>query len=217
MSKKLILLFIFFMMAHAGRSQQLKGVTFGFAAGYHYNFSTTSNYFLAVDDNYKLKISDNQRGAFVISSMINIKSKKIFKTKAGLKKIVDSNAVDEKFEIKNGKTSITTTIPLTELGPCERITYHVGLNLVDITNNVSFNKQIDGGLGIGYLVNDDIHIALMADVARVKQIRGYYAEKYKDQPIPNGTSFYNALDTTDKNLFEDKTTFGVSLKVVFSL
>jgi hypothetical protein len=98
---------------------------------------------------------------------------------------------------------------------------HLSLNLAEInSNNVSFNKAIDGGIGIGYLVNDFTQIALFYDMIRVRQLRDFFVTNYLNQsgiPTGNGTEVYNALDEKDKNLFYSKYYSGISFKIIFTL
>lgn len=81
----------------------------------------------------------------------------------------------------------------------------------------SFNKKIDGGLGLGYRLSDDFHIALTAEMISVRQLRDYIADSYKGTTITVNNEVLNALDTSDNRFFTDKYMFGVSLKFVYIL
>jgi hypothetical protein len=98
------------------------------------------------------------------------------------------------------------------------VSFNAALTLVNVAPDVSFNKNIDGGIGFGYFINPDVQVALFYDVSRVSQMRDYIVNTYTDKPIPNGDkTFYNSLDTKDNNLFYNKTISGISLKLIFSL
>jgi ribosomal protein S15P/S13E len=99
-----------------------------------------------------------------------------------------------------------------------RLSIDVALDLANVAPNVSFNKNVNGGLGLGYFITDNLQAALFYDVSRVRQLRDYVRTTYESKPIPNGSGTnYNALDTNDNNLFYDKTISGLSFKLIFSL
>ena len=100
----------------------------------------------------------------------------------------------------------------------DRLSINAALNLAEVNNNIQFNKNIDGGLGLGYFLNDYVQLALFCDVSRIPQLRDNIVNTYQDKSIPNADgSVYNALDTKDNNLFYNKTITGLSFKVIFSL
>lgn len=99
-----------------------------------------------------------------------------------------------------------------------RVSIDASLDLANVAPNVSFNKNVNGGLGIGYFITDNLQAALFYDVSRIRQLRNYVVNNYEGKPIPNGSGTnYNALDTNDNNLFYDKTISGLSFKLIFSL
>ena len=100
----------------------------------------------------------------------------------------------------------------------ERLAFNIGLNLAEISSeNISFNKQIDGGIGLGYFVSPSIQVAGFFEVVRTRQMREYIINQYGGKPIPKGNEFYNALDPSDNNLFFNKTFTGFSIKVVIAI
>jgi hypothetical protein len=198
--KKLIFTLIFtgLLGVAFGQTTELNGVTFGFGAGYSHTFDKTFDYALTTDANHNLKIQPLSQNAFVISTVIMVKLGKV--------------AVDD------SKTLLKQSDRITHANPLEHLSINLALNLVNVSSDVSFNKNIDGGLGMGYFINDNLQLALFFDVARVSQLRDYIISTYKDKPIPNGTDTnYNALDTNDTNLFYNKTISGLSLKLIFSI
>jgi hypothetical protein len=219
------ILFLLLQVTTGTSQTPLKGVTFGFAAGYHYSLSRTYDYFLVPDDNYKLNITTQPRGAFVISSMINVKVRKLVYAEGALNKAIgpptSTQGIEDTFD-KTGKLIATTkvvrtAVPYTKANWKDKITFHVGLNLAEIAPSVTFNKTIDGGIGIGYLLSENSHIVLMGDFNKIRKIRQYFVDKYEGKAIPNGSSVYTTLNVDDSNLFQNKTNFGLSLKIVFSL
>jgi hypothetical protein len=100
----------------------------------------------------------------------------------------------------------------------DRLSFNVGMDMVNIDKNVSFNKSINGGLGLGYFITPEIQAAVFYDIMGIRQLQDYVVEKYKDAPIPKaGGTFYNALDVEDNNLYYNKTIKSLSFKLIFSL
>jgi hypothetical protein len=218
------ILFLLLQVTTGTSQTPLKGVTFGFAAGYHYSLSRTYDYFLVPDDNYKLNITTQPRGAFVISSMINVKVRKLVYARGAINRAVESidsyQDDNQMFEMdgKSVKTKVVRTATrFTKANWKDKITFHVGLNLAEIAPSVTFNKTIDGGIGIGYLLSENSHLVLMADFTKNRKMRQYFVDKYEGKSIPNGSVVYTTLNADDVNLFQNKTDFGLSLKIVFSL
>jgi len=100
----------------------------------------------------------------------------------------------------------------------DHLSFNVALDLVNISPDVSFNKNIDGGLGIGYLLGPNWQLALFYDISRVSQLRDYIVNTYQDKSIIGGDGKnLNSLDTKDSNLFYNKTVTGFSFKLIFSI
>ncbi|HZY35524.1 MAG TPA: hypothetical protein VFE53_02685, partial [Mucilaginibacter sp.] len=103
-------------------------------------------------------------------------------------------------------------------GFSDRLSINLALNLADVSSNVTFNKSINGGIGLGYFVTDNLQLALFYDVSQLSQLRDYVVNAYQGKPIPNGTgTYYNSISTTDSNLFYNKTVSGLSFKLIFSI
>jgi len=178
---------------------QLNGVTFGFGAGYSILNDAPYSYSLSTDNEKKLQQQELSKGSFVISSVISVKLKKMG--------VTDQN--------KLVKYSDTSTEPIKWY---DRFSLNASLNLIELSNNqVSFNKSVDGGIGLGYFISDNAQIAAFYDIITKRQLRDYIVKDYLGKPIPNGSSFYNALDENDNNLFYNKTFTGFSFKVIISI
>lgn len=99
----------------------------------------------------------------------------------------------------------------------DHLSINLGLNMIDISNDVSFNKTVNGGIGMGYFITPNLQAAVFYDLMRMRQLREY-VNSYKDSPIPNATgTYYNALDANDNNLFYNKTIKSISFKLIFSI
>lgn len=82
-----------------------------------------------------------------------------------------------------------------------------------------YNQQIDGGLGIGYELNENIFILGTFEFLSVKQPREYFVNQYKDknsQVIIDGAPL-KSLNYDDTSIFTNKYIPSISVKVVFGL
>lgn len=99
------------------------------------------------------------------------------------------------------------------------ISFIATVNLVSIGSKAEtlFNKKIDGGLGVGYRLNEDFHLALTAEMFSVKQLKDYIMDGYKDKVLSIDGQAVTALDPADTRLFTDKYVPGFSLKFIYIL
>jgi hypothetical protein len=196
-----LLINIYYLHAQA---QELNGVTIGFGFGASRFNQQPSDYSLSPDSN-RLVVQPLSRTNFVISTVLTIKFNKLSeKMEKGSRSILSVNSSGSEDPAKWN----------------QRFTFNVGINLADVSStNVTFNKQIDGGVGIGYVFTNNVQLAGFFDIIRQRQMRDYIVEKYEGRPIPNGTTNenYNALDVSDNKLFYNKTFTGFSIKVVIAL
>lgn len=100
----------------------------------------------------------------------------------------------------------------------DHLSFNIALDLVNISQDVSFNKNIDGGLGVGYLLGPNWQLGLFYDISRVSQLRDYIVSSYQDKSIIGGDGKpLNSLDAKDNSLFYNKTVTGFSFKLIFSI
>jgi len=203
-----------------GQATNLNGVTFGFGAGYNVGFDKTYDYSLTTDASHNLKIQPLNKGAFVISSIVMVKLSKVAfdsdnnKFVKQSKKLTYNDLIQSPDEGKKQKAAKDDSWSNIR----DHLSINLALDLVNVTQNVSFNKNISGGLGMGYFFTDYVQAAVFFDVSRVSQLRDYVVANYTDKPIPNGsTGNYTSLSTTDNNLFYNKTVSGLTFKLIFSL
>lgn len=202
------------------QAANLNGVTFGFGAGYNVSLDKTYDYSLTTDASHNLKIQPLNKGSFVISSVVMIKLSKVAFDSDNNKFVKQSQrptynklvkSPDEGDKKKVSKDKSWSNI-------MDHLSINLALDLANITQNVSFNKNISGGLGIGYFFTDYVQAAVFYDISRVSQLRDYVVANYADKPIPNGTTGnYTSLSTSDNNLFYNKTVSGLTFKLIFSL
>jgi hypothetical protein len=239
----LSLLFLCPVVITLGQTTDLNRVTIGFGAGYSASLDKTYDYTLTTDVKHKLNIQPLNKGAFVISTVVMVKfgeiaakqdgnalvSQSYVKKKRALQKreeILNEMAGTEGFKptvgyfaekatLSKSKAAVDDAAPISF---ADRLSVNLALNLVNISNDVSFNKNIDGGLGLGYFFTPDFQLAAFYDVSRVSQLRDYVVKNYTGKQVPNGDkTYYTTLDIKDNNLFYNKTISGFSIKAVFSL
>jgi hypothetical protein len=195
----------------------LKGVTVGFAIGFNYLFESPKEYFLSTDAQHNLHVQDLGHSNFVVSTVLSIRLGKpavqlITDKGHTRKKIVDLNEPGPITVNRNGDKvqSYNETKK-------SRWSLILGLNLVDISSDVAFNKSIDGGIGLGFSVNEFALVSLSLDMVRHRQMRDFIVDNYLDKPIPNGADVFNALDQANNDLFHNKYFAGLSFKLVFTI
>ena len=203
---------IFLLLFVNGYSQtELRGVTFGIGTGFSRISNTIYDYSLSPDTTNSLKLQPLGKNRFVISSVISIKFGKI-----GVEKEKGSNKTRITNFNKQSDPGSNTKYDSAKLW--NRLALNIALNLLEVNSeNLSFNKSIDGGLGLGVFMNEFTQVAFFVDLIKVRQLRDHIVASYENKPIPYGKENYNALDVTDDKLFYSKTFSGFSLKVIFSL
>lgn len=178
---------------------QLHGVTFGIGIGPSYLFQTPMDPFLSTDSN-KLQMQTLSRANFVISSVITLK----------LMRLASGDKDQRLYRVMNDDQSKKAKW-------WEKLSINIGLNLLEINSqNVAFNKSIDGGVGLGYVLKENIHLGGFIDIQQIRQLRDYVADSYTNKRIPNGNDYFNALDINNNNLFFNKKFIGASFKIIFS-
>ena len=195
-------------------SQDLSRLTVGLGVGGSYLFEDVKDYYLTTDGTNSLKMDNMNRKNFVLSQIV------IFRL--GVEKTLRNEKYkqDRKLYMKNDKNDkpYDTLVPFEKL-KWNQVSVLLSLNLLDLqTNDVGFNKNIDGGVGLSYALTNNLQIGVLYEFKHFRQLRPYIVENYLDQAIPNGeTENYTTLDQSNNNLFYDKTIAGVSLKFIFNI
>jgi len=222
-----------------GQTADLNGVTFGFGAGYSHTRDNIYDYSLTTDKDHNLKLQPLSKQAFVISSVIMVKMGKIAvdqnaNTFVKQSKTTDYNSlIQQKYNLNRqndflADSSTSDFVKSKKLDKSvqglagvsfwEHLSINLALDLVNVAPDVSFNKNVNGGIGVGYFVTENVQVAAFYDVSRISQLRDYIVNSYENKPIPKGDGTnYNALDSKDTNLFYNKTVSGWSVKLIFSL
>jgi hypothetical protein len=173
-----------------------KMLKFGASLGFNYLTKKIYDPVLSPIDN-SLKLQSISPISFLLSTtvIINPISSYYRKLDAAGKPIGDVYSVPSKL-------SFVATVNLAQFGASQ-------MN--------SFNKKIDGGLGLGFELNENFHVAMTAEMISVRQLRDYIVNDYENKPIIINNETLNALDISDNKLFVDKYYFGVSLKFIYIL
>lgn len=202
--KKLSILIGVLYCCNSSYSQDLNGATVGFSFGSSFLSSSPKDYSLSPDQN-KLVVQDMSNTSFVISSTLTIKF---------------FDLSEKKDPVSNKPIISLRSGPVEKVKWYQKLAFNIGINIAEISSsNVAFNKQIDGGIGLGYFFNKNVQLAFFYDIVRIRQMRDFIVQSYEGNPIPNGTpnEYYNALDITDNRLFYNKTFTGTSIKIVIAL
>ncbi len=91
----------------------------------------------------------------------------------------------------------------------------VNLNLIELSGDnqtTSFNKGIDGGIGIGYRLSDQIFIGYSWEWFTQRNLRGFYQDQVGNTLSNNG-SVLTSLDQTNDELFFDNRVTGRAFKI----
>jgi hypothetical protein len=228
------ILFLFFA-SHPQQVTNLKGVTFGLGLGLSHISKTPKQSFLTTDGNYTLQQQNLGRSNITISSVITVKlaalalqpqqnqpgtvSEEVLVSKKRTKAIVAATPPStlRAYMLPGAPPPAAPLVTYKKASFFERLTLNASLNLAEInTDNIEFNKSIDGGVGLGCYLNEFLQLVVLYDVISIRQLKDYFIENYLGKPIPSGSDVYNALDEKDNNLFYNKHFSGFSIKIVFS-
>lgn len=103
-----------------------------------------------------------------------------------------------------------------------RICIISNLNILDFSSGqkeLAFNKSIEGGLGIGYKLNDTMYIGFNWEHVQTWQLQDDIKDFKNEQVILNGEQLVSSiqLDTDNEDLFYKKNLSGWGIKLILSL
>jgi hypothetical protein len=204
MKKNILMLLVFWMHGVVvGQEKELSKLIIGIGIGPNHLFKNVYDYSLTTDSEHKLKIDKLNRNSIVVSPVVVFRFAKIAKTEG-------SNEI-RKFD-KN-----RTLVDASSVSFYDKLSLILSTDLINVqSDKVSFNNNIDGGIGIGYSFNTNLMLGLFYEIKNYRQLRNYIVEQYENQSIPNGSESYNALDEKDNNLFYNKPIESISIKLIFN-
>jgi len=93
------------------------------------------------------------------------------------------------------------------------------INLVTFNSTASgsiFNQKVDGGLGLGYRINDNLQFALTYEMISYRQPREFLLDNFNEQILktPNG-DIITSINPDDNNYFSDKYMPSLSFKFFY--
>lgn len=197
------LFFIILIIGISVKGQETKGsrLTLGIGIGANHLFKNVYDYSLTTDSNNNLEITKLNRNSIVVSPVIIFRFGEIT--------MKEENGGTQFIENTGGGNLLWYSH--------KRISLLLSTDLLNIqSDKVSYNKQIDGGIGIGYSFSPNLMVGIFYEIKSYRQLREYIVEQYENKPIPNGAGFYNALDETNNNLYYNKQLEGLSLKLIFN-
>lgn len=199
--KKLFFLFLILGISVKGQETTGSRLTLGIGIGANHLFKDVYDYSLTTDSNNNLEITKLNRNSIVVSPVVIFRFGEIT--------MKEENDETQFIENKGGGS-----LPWNSY---KRLSLLLSTDLLNIqSDKVSYNKQIDGGIGIGYSFSPNLMVGIFYEIKSYRQLREYIVEEYENNPIPNGTGFYNALDETNNNLYYNKQLEGLSLKLIFN-
>ncbi len=87
-------------------------------------------------------------------------------------------------------------------------------NIAEVNSSTAFNTSLSGGLGLGFNLNNVMHIGVFCDITKGRFLRSAYADSVGKKIVVDTTPL-TSLDRTDNRFFKDGVTPSLSLKVVF--
>ena len=177
-----------------------KGINFGVSVGYNFAHNTLYEASLSPID-HTFSIATLPKNSFVISTALS-------------------------FPLTRGKLGGATYTKIDNAGKPIGEPYYVpwGLCLIatlniatfnEASNGSIFNKQIDGGLGIGYRLDDHFQIALAYEMISFRQPKQFLIDQYQGKVINVGDQKLISLDEKDNNFFHNKYVGSISLKLIY--
>lgn len=177
-----------------------KGVDFGISLGFNSVFDNIYDARVSPLDN-KLKINSIPKSAFLISTGLSVP---ITKGKFGgryYQELQEGKAVDKVYYVPYGLCFVAT------------------INLVTFNSAATgslFNQKLDGGLGLGYRVNDNFQLALTYEMISYRQPREFLLNNYNDKILTNPSGdIVPSINIDDNDYFRDKYMPSISFKFFY--
>lgn len=181
-----------------------KVVTFGISIGYKRIWNKDINDFQSasispIDSTLHLESLDN--GSVVLSTELMITP---FNNSKGIKDLIEK--AENKLEPGSQSKKFFPLISEVFLLGLQKFTFIASVNLAEFQtaqNNYSFNKSIDGGLGIGLKLSENFWLAWTYEIATHRKLRSNI-ESFENQKITIDGETLTSLDESDNSLFYDK-------------
>ncbi len=101
----------------------------------------------------------------------------------------------------------------------DRVSINANLNLIEFSSaqqELSFNKSLEGGLGVSYMLNKNLYIGGNYDVFFSRQLHSHLKQLEGQQITNQGSTISSSseLDPENNDLFLTKNINGFSLKII---
>jgi hypothetical protein len=212
-----------------------KKVRIGLSLGYRWltPYSSLQNVSASVSPlDSTLRLSQNDKTSYLFSTSVifefhSAKNKNIpeeYEPEEILEKRYRYNTSgrnkSSKFGRKNIKSNISWSSLLKKAG--RHICLMSNINILDFSSGqkeLAFNKSIEGGLGIGYRINENIYLAINWEHIQSMQLYDDIKSKAGEKLVLYGTQLTNSnqLDLDNEDLFYKKNLNGWSIKIIFCL
>lgn len=184
----------------------IKTVSIGVSIGPRFVIQDFHEYSIANDTLVRDALSSS---SFVLSTSLNVfplsESKWLKNRKAY-------------WEDEAKKGSKKYTLRLAALGLLRNIGIMANVNLVDFSTDeseLSFNRTIDGGIGVGYRLSKKVYIAYNWDWFTIRQPRQYYIDQL-NQPITLDGNVLESLEDSNEQVFRNVTGRARAVRVIIA-
>ena len=190
-----------------------KGVDFGVSLGFNRVFEKLYDVHLSPLD-HKLKVTDAPMSTFLLSTGISVPLARI------REKLGESTPSTFRGRYYKKLTTLgapTSTVYCVPYGWCLVATVNLLTFNTAATGSV-FNKRIDGGLGIGYRINDELQIAATFEMISYRLPRDFLIGEYRDKVVNNAAGTPVTVILPENNdYYSDRYLPSVSLKLFYLL
>jgi hypothetical protein len=178
-----------------------KGVNFGISLGFNSVFKEIYDARISPIDN-KLNITSIPKASFLLSTAISVPLNKGKYGGRYYRKLSGGQPTGPVYYVPFGWCFIAT------------------VNLVSFNSAATgsiFNQKIDGGVGIGYRINEDFQIALTIEMLSIRQPRDFLVNNYQDKVIEINKQPVTTLNLDDNDYFRDRYMGSASLKFIYMI
>lgn len=165
-----------------------------------------------IDSTLKIRDINGETGYMILSTELTINP---FLRSTGIKTRIDEYNKSR----EDQKLRIVPAAKRLALMGVQRFTFVASLNFAEFQaaqTNFTFNKGIDGGLGLGLKLSENFWIAWTYEVTTNRQLRTYVKGYENKQLVFDGETI-TEIDHNDNNLFYNKRLSSSNFKFILTL
>lgn len=91
------------------------------------------------------------------------------------------------------------------------------LTFSDAASGNVFNQRLDGGLGLGKFISEQLQLAITYEMISVRQPRDFLVKEMQGKPLIVNRQILSSLDKNDNDFFTDNYLPALSIKFVYVL